>query len=138
METHLNLFTSGALFLLQGDLGAGKTTLVGHVVEALGGDRGQVSSPTFSLHHVYSSPTLEIDHMDLYRLENDYDLTSSGFFEILENGNHLGFIEWAERVDEEVYKSSGRRAYWLHLEVLDGSTRLLRLKPLEPLSEPRS
>lgn len=132
VKTHLHLFEPGALFLLQGDLGAGKTTLVSHVVEALGGERGQVSSPTFSLHHVYSTPKLVIDHMDLYRLENDYDLTSSGFFEVLEESDHLGFIEWAERVDEEVYKDSRRKVHWLHLEVMDGEARLLRLKPLEP------
>lgn len=131
VRAHLDLFRSGNLFLLKGGLGAGKTTLVSYVVEALGGDRKQVSSPTFSLHHIYSAKSLTIDHMDLYRLEDDYGLTSSGFFEVLENREHLSFIEWAERVTEDVYRGSRDKIYWLHLEELEKSARLLSLRPLE-------
>jgi tRNA threonylcarbamoyladenosine biosynthesis protein TsaE len=81
------------IFLLSGDLGAGKTALVKAFCE-----RAKVpepaSSPTFSLVNAYVSPVLgTIYHMDLYRLSREQDLDQIGFEEYIDSG-HPCFIEW--------------------------------------------
>ncbi len=59
---------------LRGDLGAGKTTLVRYVVEALNGPSAQVASPSFALQYEYVvSKDRKIEHWDLYRLRETPD-----------------------------------------------------------------
>lgn len=83
------------LFLLTGDLGSGKTTLVQHISTRLGIEDA-VSSPTFSLVNAYQSPLLgEVYHMDFYRLEKSADLVQIGLDEYLESGQ-VCFIEWPD------------------------------------------
>ena len=83
------------IFLLTGDLGAGKTSFVKAFCEAAGVD-DPASSPTFSLVNAYLSPIHgTIYHMDLYRLSRELDLDQIGFDEYIDSGN-LCFIEWPE------------------------------------------
>jgi len=89
------LVLPGDVVLLDGPLGAGKTTLVRSLVEELGGDPALVASPTFTLMNLYAA-RLPIAHVDAYRLELPGQLAALGFDEIIEDG--LGVIEWAERV----------------------------------------
>ncbi|WP_243091271.1 tRNA (adenosine(37)-N6)-threonylcarbamoyltransferase complex ATPase subunit type 1 TsaE [Thermus neutrinimicus] len=65
----LALFPPGALVVLQGPLGAGKTTFVRFLAEALG-FRGRVTSPSYTLIHTYPTPEGPLIHADLYRLED--------------------------------------------------------------------
>lgn len=116
--------------MLDGDLAAGKTTFVSQVVELLGGDSKQVTSPTFSLHHVYRLGELTIDHMDLYRLENDHDLESSGFFEVVEEQDHLGFIEWSSRIGNDFFENLNRDVFLIRIEVRESERRELNLTQL--------
>lgn len=56
---------------LRGDLGAGKTTLVRYLVEALGGSSSHVASPSFALQYEYiTSDDLRVEHWDIYRLRD--------------------------------------------------------------------
>ncbi|HJW28519.1 MAG TPA: tRNA (adenosine(37)-N6)-threonylcarbamoyltransferase complex ATPase subunit type 1 TsaE [Saprospiraceae bacterium] len=81
------------IFLLSGELGSGKTTLVQALCRSWGVQEA-VSSPTFSLVNSYSSPVYgEICHMDLYRLEKHSDLVQIGLEEYLESGQ-ICLIEW--------------------------------------------
>ena len=83
------------LFLMSGDLGTGKTTLVQHVGKRLGIEDA-INSPTFSLVNAYdSSPFGVLYHMDFYRLEKAADLVQIGLEEYLESGQPC-FIEWPE------------------------------------------
>ena len=83
------------IFLLRGDLGAGKTTLTQRLCSELGITE-PVSSPTFSLVNEYASPEHgPVYHMDLYRLEKSNDLVQIGFEEYLESGN-ICLIEWPD------------------------------------------
>lgn len=83
------------IFLLEGDLGAGKTTLVQTMCKFLGVDE-PVTSPTFSLVNEYTSDSYgTLYHMDLYRLDKEEDLVQIGLEEYLDSGN-LCFIEWPE------------------------------------------
>lgn len=89
-------FKNKQIVLLSGPMGAGKTQLVKFFVQSYGGQ--EVSSPTFSIHHHYHTPRGPIEHFDLYRLENEDELESTGFWDFFANGEGLIFIEWAERI----------------------------------------
>lgn len=78
--------------LLEGDLGAGKTTFSGYFAEALG-IAGRITSPTFSIVKQYTDPVSFV-HMDLYRIEDEDELVQIGFDEYLEADHVL--IEWPE------------------------------------------
>lgn len=83
------------VFLLSGDLGSGKTTLVQAFCKQVNVS-DSVSSPTFSLVNAYESPRYgTIYHMDLYRLERADDLQQIGLDEYLDSGK-ICFIEWPD------------------------------------------
>ncbi len=90
------LFRTKTCVLLKGNLAAGKTTLVQKICDSYG--LQFVSSPTFSLHQVYSTEQITIDHFDLYRLENADDIETSGLWDVLAKSKALVFIEWSERI----------------------------------------
>jgi tRNA threonylcarbamoyladenosine biosynthesis protein TsaE len=87
------------LLLLNGDLGAGKTTLTQGIGAALGIKR-PVKSPTFTIVREYQEATLPLFHMDFYRLEND-DLSSIDLNSYLAEPG-LVVIEWPEVVKQEL------------------------------------
>lgn len=85
------------LCLLHGDLGSGKTTLTRAVVESLpGGDRAEISSPTFTLCNSYPTrpPVL---HADLYRCPAG---APDELWDALDDGESLCFVEWGEALPE--------------------------------------
>ena len=66
------------LVILRGDLGAGKTTLVRGIAQAIGAPPDEVTSPTFTLVHQYAGRTRQLYHLDLYRLDHEADLVQLG------------------------------------------------------------
>lgn len=80
------------VIVFEGNLGAGKTTLIIHLCRELG-YMGDVTSPTFSIINQYPSLTGEICHMDLYRLTNISQAEEIGLPEYLDSGSYC-FIEW--------------------------------------------
>ncbi len=83
---------------LVGQLGAGKTTLVRGMVEALGGE-SRATSPSYTLANVYeTSPPLY--HVDLYRLETIDDLESIGYWDYASSENGVLVVEWLDRIEE--------------------------------------
>lgn len=86
------LLTGGATVYLQGELGAGKTTLVRGIARGLG-YTGRVTSPSFTIMNVYPSRP-EIYHFDFYRLKKD-DLFDVGLDDYLA-GDGVVLIEWPE------------------------------------------
>lgn len=86
------------ILLLSGDLGAGKTTLVRHLLKALeSGD--EVTSPTFSIINEYLYPKGTVYHMDMYRLKNTEEALDIGIEEYLDS-EEICIIEWPEIIEE--------------------------------------
>lgn len=82
---------------LDGDLGAGKTTLARALCSGLGVfDIDSVTSPTFAIIQEYPSSNGTVTHADLYRLRNDSELDALGWDELVEAAAAL-IVEWPER-----------------------------------------
>jgi len=80
---------------LEGDLGAGKTTLVKAICQGYGVTE-EVTSPTFALVHVYDAPRSPVHHADLYRLDGPRDLQNLGWDDLVQ-ADALMLIEWPDR-----------------------------------------
>ena len=80
---------------LTGDLGAGKTTLAQSICEGYGVTE-PVTSPTYALVHRYESVKSAVYHVDLYRLDNEEQLTNIGWDDIMSE-RAVVIVEWPER-----------------------------------------
>ena len=108
--------SAGWMILLQGELGAGKSTLARSMIRALG-HQGNVPSPTYTLVEPYRLNSLTVYHVDLYRIADASELEFLGWSDILDG---LALIEWPERVKDLVeqgdvlidlsYRGDGRNA----------------------------
>jgi tRNA threonylcarbamoyladenosine biosynthesis protein TsaE len=108
---------SGDLLLLEGDLGAGKTTFVRGVVRGAGSS-AHVASPTFQLVRVYPG-RVQLAHVDLYRLRSNAELVDLGLDELLDAGAVV--VEWGDKLDAP-------DAALLSIEHLGGDRRRLHMQ----------
>jgi len=90
---------AGSVILLEGDLGAGKTTLVQGIGEGLG-ITDAIVSPTFTLINEYTEGRIPLYHLDLYRLEpaEVEALNLDSYWEGMDVPLGIVAIEWAERL----------------------------------------
>ncbi|MFA5095471.1 MAG: tRNA (adenosine(37)-N6)-threonylcarbamoyltransferase complex ATPase subunit type 1 TsaE [Candidatus Paceibacterota bacterium] len=99
----------GALIVgLSGDLGAGKTAFTKAIAKHLG-IKDKVFSPTYVIMKKYPIGLKDYKfffHFDVYRLENEKELLHLGWEEIINNKEHLIFIEWPERISKAMPKHS--------------------------------
>ncbi len=102
----------GQVICLSGTLGAGKTTLVQAMLQAMG-YQDKVTSPTFTIVEPYTINDLEIYHFDLYRLESPDELEMIGFHHYF-NPNSICFIEWPEKAGNALPKIN----WHINIEVL--------------------
>ncbi|MFC1944137.1 tRNA (adenosine(37)-N6)-threonylcarbamoyltransferase complex ATPase subunit type 1 TsaE [Chloroflexota bacterium] len=115
----------GDLFLLTGDLGAGKTCLTQGIALGLGVDELPVS-PSFVLIRQYDG-RLPLYHIDFYRLERIEEITDLGLDDYL-YGYGVCVIEWAERAQGMLPDDH----MLVRIEHLDRNSRRLRLEPRGP------
>ena len=107
-ETVLELMLPAPrMVILQGDLGAGKTTLVRGIARAIGAVEDEVTSPTFTLVHEYRGRRLKLFHLDLYRLEREEELLQLGMEEMEAEPDALVLVEWGEKFPSVVARARG-------------------------------
>lgn len=119
---------SAAVIALQGELGAGKTTLVRALLRALG-VTGTIRSPTYTLVEPYEADDRRIVHLDLYRLADAEELEYLGVRD-LDAGSALLLIEWPERGAGALPAVD----LWVRM-AYQGNGRLAALSPGSPRGE---
>ncbi|WP_179106439.1 tRNA (adenosine(37)-N6)-threonylcarbamoyltransferase complex ATPase subunit type 1 TsaE [Terribacillus halophilus] len=114
------LLQPGDLITMEGDLGAGKTTLTKAIGAGLGVTR-TINSPTFTIIKEYEG-RLPLYHMDVYRLENsDEDIGFEEYF----SGAGVTIVEWAQFIEDYLPKDR------LELTLKhDGEARTITLQPV--------
>ena len=111
------LLRPGDVVALSGGLGAGKTSFVRYLLQALG-RTGEVPSPSFAIVQPYDDLSPPVWHADLFRIEDSGELAELGLDSL--DGSAL-LVEWPERAGEDAWPEALR----LHLEVLDDERRSL-------------
>lgn len=110
-------------FYLHGELGAGKTLFAKGIAAFHGIDPCRVTSPTFALVQRHSGGKRVLYHIDLYRIEDERELSELGIEELEEEGAVV-VVEWAEKL--------GRRqredAIDVALEVVSENQRRIRIR----------
>lgn len=109
-------------FALEGDLGAGKTSLV-QQAGALLGIKALMPSPTFMLMAAYETPETILYHFDLYRLHSLEEVLDAGLEAYWEQPEAYVFIEWPGLVAPILPASFT----WLHLSYVDADTRTITI-----------
>ena len=111
-----------AVFLLHGELGAGKTVFAKGIGAGLGIDPAEVNSPTFTIVNQHDGPAgkMRMYHLDLYRIEGGADeIYELGLEEMLNEPDAVVVIEWPERLGAFVIPN----AYWVTITDLGGENR---------------
>ena len=97
----------GDTIFLRGELGVGKTTFVRYLINYLQIKNKQsiteISSPTFNLIHEYQLGSIIIKHYDLFRINDEKELTNIGIYE--DNLDEIRLIEWPEKMKKNYTNS---------------------------------
>ena len=118
---------AGDIVLLEGELGAGKTTFVKGLAKGLKVRANEVNSPTFVLMNTYNG-RFPIYHFDLYRLEKPEELVSLNLDEYLETDG-VAVIEWPKRLGSQMPTNG----YWVEFKHKSENSREICISyPLKP------
>jgi tRNA threonylcarbamoyladenosine biosynthesis protein TsaE len=118
-------FPEQRVFVLHGQMGAGKTTFVNALCAARGVEDA-TASPTFSIineyqYHDAAGRARSIFHLDLYRLKSTQEAVEAGVEDTLYQPDAISFVEWPEIVEDLLPEGTVH----LHLEVLPDQKRRL-------------
>ena len=116
-EEFSKFLRDGDIVLLKGELGAGKTTFVRGLAKGLGIDPSIVRSPTFTLMNVYPGK-ITLYHADLYRLDDPSQIFYVGLEEVIEEGEGILAIEWAD-----LFEDFWDEGIWVEIVANEDGTR---------------
>jgi tRNA threonylcarbamoyladenosine biosynthesis protein TsaE len=117
---------ANAFIELHGELGAGKTTLVRHILRALG-VQGRIKSPTYAVVEPYEISGLSIWHFDFYRFNDPREWEDAGFRDLFSSPG-LKLAEWPEKAGALLPKAD----LVVRIEVRDDDTRAVTLTAQTP------
>ena len=109
------LLKKGDILVLDGELGAGKTTFARGFVKHFGVNPEHVSSPTFTLMNVYKGEKATVLHVDFYRILESDDIFFEEFSEMQENA--VSLVEWGKKFISELAENSAGKVYLLTFKV---------------------
>ena len=117
----------GNIYLFQGELGAGKTTLVRLLIDNLYllnnlPKPASIASPTFPILITYDLNSSQIYHYDFYRIKNLKELEELDFFENL--NNNITFIEWPEML---ISLPLNKKHYLINLDIISETKRKINI-----------
>lgn len=101
---------------LQGEMGSGKTHFVRVLARYLGCHASEANSPTYAIHQEYVSAKCSLHHLDLYRLETEEEIESSGFWDLFYDEDSIIVVEWIDRISDSTIPQthSYLRMEWEH------------------------
>ena len=111
---------------LRGELGAGKTTFVRHLLQALG-VRGRIKSPSYTVLEAYALPGLAVSHFDFYRFRDPREWEDAGLREVFAAPG-LKLAEWPQKAEPLLPLPDLR----VCIEALDDQRRSVRLQAFTP------
>ena len=118
---------ANAFITLHGDLGAGKTTLVRHLLHALG-VQGRFKSPTYAVVEPHEAPGLANWHFDFYRFSDPREWEDAGFRDVFASPG-LKLAEWPEKAAALIPAADVA----IYIEAPDESSRRVTLQAHTPL-----
>lgn len=118
-----------SLILLNGNLGAGKTTFAKYLLQQFGLQSSQVKSPTYSLINNFQGnfqgKSLSINHIDLYRLEQADPLLEEEIFQLLSVPSSVTLIEWPQKLNIRNFAPDSLQIIEMHFTLnLDNSRQI--------------
>lgn len=120
----LNQFKSKKVWCFEGEMGAGKTTLVMDLLKKIGIEHPE-GSPTYSLVNEYDSPLVgKVYHYDLFRLNSEEEALDFGIEEVLYGNAGLVFIEWPKKIENLLPNET----IWLYLSIQQDNSRRLSVE----------
>lgn len=112
------------VWCFEGNMGAGKTTLIAALCKALGVEHA-ISSPTYGLVHEYEGRDgRRICHFDFYRIQSEQEAFEMGAEDYFFSGDFC-FIEWPERIPNLLPP----QVFRLNIDIFEQSTRIIRILP---------
>ncbi|MGN0605327.1 MAG: tRNA (adenosine(37)-N6)-threonylcarbamoyltransferase complex ATPase subunit type 1 TsaE [Oscillospiraceae bacterium] len=117
-----SLLKCGDVIAYTGGMGAGKTTFTRGLAIGMGLD-DEVTSPTFALVNEYTNGIKTLYHFDMYRIENIYDLETTGFYDY-PSENSVFAVEWSENISDALPENT----IFINIEHISDNERRITVK----------